>query len=319
MYPYFDNKRVQLHPLSTRHNDLQQGFIQPLSHYEGDIPQGLLDFAKAMRLAKERGAACVFLLGAHVLRSGVQRYIFDLMEHGYISGIAVNGAYAIHDFEVAYMGETTESVARYIIDGQFGLWDETGRINDIIAEGWQQNLGFGESLGKAIFESDYPFKMDSLFAKGYALGIPITVHVGIGYDIIHPHPNFNAAAVGEATYRDFLVFAQRLDTLQGGCVGTFGSAVMAPEVFLKTLSMVRNVAIQEGRKIDDFMSLVCDLHELPSDTVKESPKTNALYYFRPWKTLLARTVTCNGQSRYVQGRHEMTIPALWTALQDKNE
>lgn len=270
--------------------------------------------AACMRKAREAQASTVFLCGAHVLRAGVQRYLFDMMERGFIQAIAVNGAAMIHDYELALIGATTESVARYIQDGQFGMWQETGAINTIINHGYAQGLGLGESLGRAIVEGDFPHKDMSLFATGWRLGIPVTVHVGIGYDIIHPHPNFDGAATGAASHRDFLIFVKALEKLEHGCVCTFGSAVMAPEVFLKALSMVRNVAAQDGRCVQHFASLVCDLHDLPENTSHEAEKMTALYYFRPWKTLLARTVAQGGESYYVQARHEQSIPALWHAL-----
>lgn len=317
-YPIFDSSRVRLRPLAERDNDLGGNFVLPLRPPLAPVAPHLRTIAAAMRTAQSRRASTVFLCGAHVLRAGVQRYLFDMMERGFIQGIAVNGAAMIHDFELALMGATTESVARYIQDGQFGMWQETGKINDIINAGHKKGQGLGESLGQALYEGDFPHKNLSIFAMGWKLGIPITVHVGIGYDIIHPHPNFDGAATGAASQRDFLIFAKLLENLEGGCVCTFGSAVMAPEVFLKALSMVRNVAAQEGRNIQHFTSLVCDLHDLPRTTSHEADKTNALYYFRPWKTLLSRTVAQGGESYYVQGRHEHTLPGLWNALGNKD-
>lgn len=313
-YAALDVSAIRLRPLAERQHDLDVSCILPLSTPQNRASASLLAVARAMRSARYRGASTVFLCGAHVLRAGVQRYIFDLMERGFIQGIAVNGAAMIHDFEFALIGATTESVARYIQDGQFGMWRETGNINDIIAAGAAEGLGLGESLGRAIHEGDFPHKDVSLFATGWKLGIPITVHVSLGYDIIHAHPNWDGASTGAASQRDFLIFAQLLRALEGGCACTFGSAVMAPEVFLKALSMVRNLAAQEGTTVQNFTSLVCDLLNLPQATQHEAEKQSALYYFRPWKTLLARTVAQGGKSYYVQGRHEHTIPALWQAL-----
>ena len=256
----------------------------------------------------------MLMMGAHMLRSGVQRYLIDLMEHGYLSCLAMNGAGMIHDFEFALIGATTESVARYITEGQFGLWQETGQINEIIHEAYKNDLGMGEAVGKAIAEGDFPYKDFSVFAAGYRLQIPITVHVGIGYDIIHEHPNCDGAATGATSYRDFLRFAYLVEKLEGGIVMNFGSAVMAPEIYLKALSMARNVAHQAGRVIKHFTTLVCDLHALPDDFSQEPSKENPAYYFRPWKTMLARTVADGGESFYVQGKHADTIPALWSAL-----
>jgi len=172
----------------------------------------------------------------------------------------------------------------------------------------------GEAVGKAIAEGEFPHKDISLLAVGYELGVPITVHVGIGFDIIHEHPNFDGAATGATSYRDFLRLARVVENLEGGMVMSFGSAIMAPEIFLKALAMARNVATQKGNTISDFSTLVCDLHDLPEDVRKEPSKNDVYYYFRPWKTMLSRTVDEGGESFYVRGRHDETIPALWSAI-----
>lgn len=315
-YQIFDVSRLKLLPLEERDDDLRKDFILPLPAHNacaGSLAPHLEAMASAMLTAKRMAAANIFLCGAHVLRAGVQNYLFDLMEKGWISGIAVNGAAVIHDFEIALRGSTTESVARYIKDGRFGMWTETGAINDIVNAGWKKGLGIGEAVGEALCSKRFPYSHLSLFARAWEYEIPVTVHVSIGYDIIHTHPNFDGASTGGASHRDFLVFAKLLENLQHGCVCTFGSAVMAPEVFLKALSMVRNVARQQGRAINAFSSLVCDLHELPRQIADEATKSNPLYFFRPWKTLLSRTVSDGGQSYYVCGRHHETIPALWHA------
>jgi len=138
--------------------------------------------------------------------------------------------------------------------------------------------------------------------------------VGIGYDIIHEHPNFDGAASGEASYLDFLELAAQLERLEGGVVMNFGSAVMAPEVYLKALAMVRNAAAAEGREIRRFTTLVCDLKEMPDSFRTEPCKSDPAYYFRPWKTMLVRTVADGGESFYVRGRHDETIPGLWKEI-----
>lgn len=309
----FDRNRLELKPLAERHHDLGLSIIRPLEPTPISYP-ALQQVALRIRQAKECGRAVLLMMGAHVIRSGVQRYLLDLMENGYLSGIAMNGAGMIHDFELALIGATTESVAQYIQNGQFGLWRETGILNDIIQEACQQNLGMGEAVGKRIAEGKYPHSDISLLAAGYRLGVPITIHVGIGYDIIHEHPNCDGAATGATSYRDFLRFARLMENLEEGVVMNFGSAIMAPEVYLKALSMVRNVARQSDRKIAHFTTLVCDLLTLPEDFREEPSKSNPAYYFRPWKTMLVRTVADGGESFYVQGRHAETIPALWTML-----
>lgn len=312
----FDRSRLKIKSLKERVHDIDMGIIKDLEYTKSNY-KFIGDVALRIVTARENGKTAILMMGAHVLRAGVQRYMIDLMERGYVSCIAMNGSGIIHDFEFALIGATTESVARYIREGQFGLWKETGQINDIVNEAYKKGeLGMGEAIGEAIFKGDFPYKDISLLAAGYRLGVPVTIHVGIGYDIIHEHPNCSGAATGETSYRDFLRFAKVVENLEGGVVMNFGSAVMAPEVFLKALSMARNVAHQRGEYIRHFSTLVCDLYDLPEDFSVEPDKNNQAYYFRPWKTMLVRTVADGGASFYVRGRHSDTIPALWSAIND---
>ncbi len=313
VFPEFDRGRLEVKPLDQRRHDLDLSRLKPLAPVPSVRPE-LAEVARRLVRAKASRSGRVLMMGAHVLRSGVQAYLIDLMERGLISCLAVNGAGAIHDYEFALIGATTESVAHYIKDGRFGLWRETGRINDLVAQAAEEGLGLGEAVGRAIEEDGLPHREISLFAAGYRLGIPVTVHVGIGYDIVHEHPNCDGAAWGRASYTDFLRLAAVMESLEGGVVMNFGSAVMAPEVFLKALAMVRNAARREGRSISRFTTLVCDLADLPADYNREAPKDNPLYYFRPWKTMLVRTVADGGESFYVKGDHAETIPELWTAV-----
>ena len=312
--PSFNRADIKIKSLSDRQHDLQISTISELNPTKNDIDEKFDTIAGRIIRARHNHSSTILMMGGHVIRAGVQKYLIDLMEKGFISCLAMNGAGMIHDYEFALIGATTESVARYIQDGQFGLWKETGQINDHINAGNKKGMGMGEAVGRAIFDGDFPYKDISLLAAGYRLGIPITVHVGIGYDIIHEHPNCDGAATGATSYRDFLYFAKIVENLDGGVVMNFGSAVMSPEVFLKALSMARNVAIQHGRSIKQFTTLVCDLHDLPERFDKEPGKDNPSYYFRPWKTLLVRTVADGGESFYIKGKHEVTIPALWRAI-----
>lgn len=311
-YPLFDRSALSIKPLGQRRHDLSADKILALTPVEVSHPK-LAGVARRIGEARGQNAEVILMMGAHVLRAGVQRYLIDLMERGLITAMAGNGACAIHDFEMALIGATTESVARYIREGQFGLWEETGRLNDTIAKAAAEGLGLGEALGREIAGGDYPRKDISVMAAAWRLGIPFTVHVGIGYDIIHEHPNCDGAALGAASYRDFLIFAKVVERLEHGVVMNFGSAIMSPEVFLKALAMVRNVAARAGRKVTDFTTLVCDLHDLPPDYRQEAAKSSPSYYFRPWKTMLVRTVADGGTSYYVKGHHADTIAQLWTA------
>jgi hypothetical protein len=314
-FPQFDRSRLLIEPLAERQHDLTLADILPL-----DAPVSVLDdprlprIAERIRAARERGAAVILMMGAHLLRRGNSRLLIDLMGRGLITHVAMNGAGAIHDFEFALIGATTESVPRYIRTGQFGMWRETGEINDIARLAVSTDMGLGEAVGRAIDSMELPHAEVSVFAAGVRLDVPVTVHVSIGQDIIHQHPNCDGAALGETSYRDFLVFAQSVTNLEGGVLLNFGSAVMGPEVYLKALSMARNVARQEGRTITDFTTAVFDLPDLGEEFDAEPPKTDARYYYRPWKTILVRTVADGGESFYVQGDHRATFPSLWKLL-----
>jgi len=235
------------------------------------------------------------------------------MQRGLLTHLAMNGSGPIHDWELALIGATCESVARYVRSGEFGLWEETGRMNEYIARGYEQGLGYGEAVGRAILEGDFPHKDLSILAQACRLKVPVTVHIGVGYDILHEHPNCNGAALGGASYRDFLIFAKSIENLEGGAMYNFGTAVMGPEVYLKALAMARNVAHQQGRKICNFTTAVFDLLHLEGDPTVEQPKSHPQYYYRPWKTILVRTVADGGRSHYVQCEHRRSIPALWRA------
>jgi len=314
VHPQFDRSRLRIRPLAERQHDLSHATLLALEEPPEALPDAALADLRVLgrRLcdARRTGAARLLLMGAHVIRAGVARQLIDMMERGFISHIGMNGAGPIHDYELARIGATCESVARYIRTGEFGLWRETAEINDIVREGATDGRGLGESIGRAILASDFPHKDTSVLAAGARLGIPVTVHVGIGYDILHEHPNFDPAAFGVASYHDFLAVCHAVERLEGGVFLCAGSAVMGPEVYLKALSMARNVAEQEGRKIARFTTAAFDLIPIEGAFHREAPKSDPKYYYRPWKTVLVRTVADGGESFYVCGDHRRTIPYL---------
>lgn len=319
-YPEFDRSRLRIQPLSQRCHDLDLSTVLPV---DGPLPAfshpALPVLAERLVAARGRAAARVLMMGAHVLRAGVARYLIDLMQRGLVNHVAMNGAGPIHDWEFALIGATTESVARYIQTGEFGLWRETGQMNDVIRAGAGAGLGLGEALGRAVLDGPFPHKDISVLAAGVRLGVPVTVHVGIGYDILHEHPNCDGAALGQTSYRDFLIFTEAITRLDGGVLLNFGSAVMGPEVYLKALAMARNVAHQEHRSIRKFTTAVFDLIPLEGDTRAQAPKTDPRYYYRPWKTILVRTVAEGGESFYIQGDHQLTVPHLTQAARQQLE
>jgi hypothetical protein len=309
-YPLFDRSRLRVLPLGERVHDLHSSHWLTLDSPDTpafehpDLP------TVAARLQAASKSARLLMMGAHLIRAGVSRHVIDLMERGAISHIAMNGAGLIHDYEFARIGATTESVERYIREGQFGLWTETGELNDWIRDAAASGEGLGEHAGRRLQASNYPHRDISLLAAAWRLNIPVTVHVGIGYDIIHEHPNCDGAALGQTSYTDFLIFAKAVESLEGGVMLSFGSAIMAPEVYLKALAMSRNVALQEGREIRHFTTAVFDIWPIDGDFRRELPRTDPGYYFRPHKTILVRTVTDGGESYYFRGPHRATFPAL---------
>ena len=305
---------MRIRPLDERKHDLEIRNWLELDDAPEFEHADLATLAQRLKAARDEGSTRLLIMGAHVLRAGVNRQLIDLLERGFIDHIAMNGAGAIHDYELSRIGATTESVAKYIAEGQFGLWQETGELNDWILEAADLELGLGENVGRRILNSNYPHKDLSVFAAAYRLGVPVTVHAGIGYDILHEHPNCSGAALGEASYRDFLILAATIQRLEKGVMLNFGSAIMGPEVYLKALAMARNVAHQGGRSIRNFTTAVFDLVPIQGDIHKELPKTDPGYYFRPHKTILVRTVADGGESFYFCGPHRATLPALRRAV-----
>ncbi len=318
-YRRFDRTELQLRPLGERKHLIHLADFPNLdAPIERVEDPRFADLAARVMRGREQGASVILMMGAHLLRAGTSRYIIDLMRRGLLTHVAMNGAGAIHDYEMALIGATTESVAQYISEGQFGLWTETGGLNRIVTEGVGSGLGFGEAVGKAIAEGGFPFKEISILAAGYRLRIPVTIHVGIGYDIMHEHPNCDGATLGQASYDDFLVFTEAVGGLENGVLLNFGSAIMGPEVYLKALSMTRNVARQKGRSITRFTTAVFDLFPLDGDLETEFGRDDFRYYYRPLKTILQRTVRDGGTSFYFRGDHRQTFPTLYSFLRESS-
>lgn len=324
-YSLFDRKQLHLAPIAGRQSDVRADRVTQLSKSNECMANiEVCAVAAAIRQARLAGRPVVLMIGGHPIKLGLSRFLIDLIENGFITCLATNGAGLIHDFELACMGETSEDVARWIRIGQFGLWQETGRLNEIAVEAAGRGEGFGEAIGRTIEENHFPHRDVSIAAAGWRCGVPVTCHVSIGSDIFHGYPNADGAAVGAASYTDFLIFSRVIQDLDGGVFLNIGSAVTGPEVYLKALSMARNVARQSGETIANFTTAVFDVVQLPenwADGPGSPPQgantkgtTHPLYYFRPWKTILCRTIQDGGRSFYVCGDHRETIPALWAAL-----
>jgi hypothetical protein len=323
-YSKLDRTQLKILPLAAREHKMTVADIYPLDAetppYENDK---LSIVSERIVQAYREGKQVIWMMGAHVMRRGNSRYIIDLMERGILTHIATNGACAIHDFELALIGATLEDVERYIWDGKFGNWEETGRyINEAIIRGYHDQIGFGEAIGRLTQEGEgdirFPYREISMFAAAYRLDVPMTVHKGIGYDIIDQHPAADYAAMGYTTGEDFLRFAHSISKLEGGVFLNLGSAVMGPEVYLKSLSMARNIATQRGEEIRHFTTANFDLIDFP-DFREEGRPTEAHYYHRPKKTILVRTVKDGGESYHISGDFDRTVPKLYRLVTEALE
>jgi hypothetical protein len=312
-YHLFDRHQLQLRHLHERGHDLRVEDCWPLAanFKPYDHPE-LARLVEAVVAARRGGRPVIAMIGGHPIKLGLSRFLIDLIERRLITLLATNGSGIIHDFELAFGEGTSEDVPKWIAQGQFGLWRETGWLNDIVTEAARRGEGLGEAVGRVIHEQLFPNRQLSIAAAGWRCGVPVTSHVSIGSDITHSHANCDGAALGAASYTDFLIFARGVQDLEGGVYLNIGSAVTGPEVYLKALSMARNVARQRGKRICRFTTAVFDLMPLPEGYRAGPPtKDHAMYYYRPWKTILVRTVADGGESYYFCGDHRQTIPTLW--------
>jgi deoxyhypusine synthase len=230
-------------------------------------------------------------MGAHPIKVGLSPLIIDLMQRGVITAIATNGACIIHDFEVSYIGQTSEDVDRELCTGTFGMAKETGQmLNNAISNGVKRGHGIGHSIGEFIDSSNFSFKDKSIFRTAYTLNIPATVHVAVGSDIIHMHPEADGASIGEGSLGDFRLFASVVADLEGGVYINLGSAVVLPEVFLKALTIARNL----GNKVEKFTTVNMDF----------------IQHYRPQENVLRRPTMMKGQCFAITGHHEIIFPLL---------
>ena len=251
----------------------------------------LKELIQSIRLAKERGKAIIIGMGGHVIKCGLAPLIIELMEAGYVSAIAVNGSVIVHDYEIAFWGQTSEDVSKALADGSFGMAFETSNgLNTCITEGSKQSLGLGEAVGKTI-SSHAPNAELSVLGKAYEYGIPLTVHVALGTDIIHQSASADGKAIGDCSLRDFRILCQQVTHLDdGGIYLNFGSAVILPEVFLKALTVARNISVS----VKNFSTAVFDMNQ----------------HYRARVNVVQRPVETGGKGYYFIGQHEILIPLL---------
>jgi hypothetical protein len=257
------------------------------------------EFLARLEKARNRHKAVIAAMGAHVLKVGLGPVVIDLMKDGWINGLAFNGAGIIHDFEIAFCGRTSEDVEAQIQKGRFGMAAETGEmLNEAIRRGAETGMGLGEAVGRMIARSKFPYKRFSLLGTAYRLGLPATVHVAIGTDTIHMHPQASGEALGKTSLKDFFLFSALVRRLDGGGVFmNIGSAVVLPEVFLKAVSLVRN----KGFRLQNFSTAVFDF----------------IHHYRPDQNVVRRPLGKKGRGFYFVGPHEILIPLLAAALKAK--
>jgi hypothetical protein len=253
--------------------------------------QSLREIAAAWARARRDDRPVLLGMGAHALKVGLSPILIDLLKRDLITGLAVNGAVIIHDAEVAMVGRTSEDVDQVLGSGQFGMARETAEfLNEATSWGAREGLGLGQAVGRRLHGSDFPFKNLSLLASAASLNLPVTVHVAVGTDIIHLHPSCNPAALGETTHRDFRVFAAQVTRLAGGLYINLGSAVILPEVFLKALTLARNL----GHRVEPLTTVNLDF----------------IQHYRPLTNVVRRPTAGAGQGYALTGHHEILLPLL---------
>ena len=307
-YRTIDLTRVRTYPLPRRHNLVAlDNLVTPDRPAPPISDPDLIEVAQRIVAARQAGRPVIWMIGAHVVKRGLAPLLIDLLERGVITHLAGNGATTIHDFEIALQGHTSEDVARSLEDGSFGMAEETGALmNSVIRAGARDGLGMGEALGRFVStDNRFQYRQYSLLHATYRLGIPYTVHVAIGTDIIHQHPLADFAAIGWASGQDFKVFCASVAELEGGVFCNFGSSVIGPEVFLKALSIVRNL----GHTVRIFTTANFDL--IPLGDYRRPVKDDVPdYYYRPRKNIVNRPVSLGGRGFHIVGDHAVTVPAV---------
>lgn len=260
----------------------------------GDVMEVATRWAKAV----EGSRPVIFAMGAHVIKVGLTPLLIDLMDRGMVSAFALNGAGIIHDSELAMAGKTSEDVAAVLGSGKFGAAKETGEfLNSAISFAAHEGIGLGQAVGKRLLQEDFPYNDYSLLAQAARRDIPVTVHVAIGTDIIHIHPQADGAKIGKATHHDFKIFCSLVAGLQDGVYFNIGSAVLLPEVFLKALTAVRNL----GHAVNRFTTVNLDF----------------IRHYRPLTNVVNRPTLEGGKGFSLTGHHEIMLPLLAAAAMEQ--
>ncbi len=300
-------KKIKTYPITMRKSKVSLSALA-MPAAKGDTLKKFLDklpdilavndfkaVVRAIVKAKHDNKPVILGMGAHPIKVGLSPLIIDLMQKGIITAVATNGACIVHDFELSFIGQTSEDVAKELCSGKFGMARETGKhLNKAIKEGIKKGYGIGKSVGAMIHMSTFRHKGKSIFAHAYELGIPATVHVAIGTDIIHMHPDADGSIIGEGSFRDFKLFTSVVSDLDGGVYINLGSAVIMPEVFLKALTIARNL----GNKVENITTVNMDF----------------IHHYRPRENVLRRPTIGKGSAYALTGHHEIMFPLLAAAI-----
>lgn len=307
-YEPLDPRGIKTYPLASRPSKVRvQDAATPwraggsFQAYLDTLPkhlavQSLRAVTQAILEARRKGKPVLLGMGAHVIKVGLSPVVIDLVERGVVTAVALNGACAVHDFELAVAGFTSEDVETQLADGVFGMAEETGRVlNEAVVAGVRRGIGFGRAVGERLLAMQPPHLAHSLLAACARLDVPCTVHVALGTDIVHMHPCCDGAAIGEATHRDFRLLAAIVADLgDGGVYLNVGSAVLLPEVFLKALTLSRNL----GHRVRDFVTANLDF----------------IQHYRPTQNVVRRPVANGGRGYALTGHHEILLPLLAAAV-----
>lgn len=307
MFKKLDFKKIKTYPIKDRKNKVTvKDFVdlkgwQPGDQVEKLFPKilkanDLKKIADAVVSSVKNNKPVIWGIGAHVIKCGLSPLVIDLMKKKLVTALAMNGAGAIHDFEIAFHGETSEDVAVEIKEGRFGMVEETGSMmNSALEKHFNEEAGLGEIWGKEIEGGDYKYKEMSLLAAGYENSIPVTIHSAIGTDITHMHPSFNGSKTGQGSYNDFKLLSSIIARLDGGgCFFNIGSSVLLPEVFLKGLSVARNL----GHNAHGFTTVNMDM----------------IQHYRPQENVISRPTQDGGRGYSITGHHEIMLPLLYQMI-----
>ena len=309
-----DFSDITLYPAGSRHNLVTtENLLTPgVSKTRGYTADGFDTLIDKIAEARKNGREVIVSIGAHVIKSGLSRYLIALAKEGWITHLAANGACSIHDFELAMLGGTSEDVPTAIEDGSFGMWDETlTHMNRALNEGAAKGWGYGEALAEYVEAHSelFPHRDDCVFWNLYKLDIPATYHIALGTDIIHQSPSCDMGNIGKCSGTDFKRYCWSISQMDDGVFLNFGSAVIGAEVFLKALSIARNL----GHQTYHITTANFDLRDL-GDFRKKIGYDDPDYYYRPRKNIVNRPVSRGGWGMHFCGDHADTIPALYDKL-----